>query len=53
MAAFEYSALDDTGREKKGVLEGDAPRQIRQQLRDKGWTPLEVNQVKQKVNRTG
>ena len=53
MAAFEYSALDDAGREQKGVLEGDAPRQIRQQLRDKGWTPLEVNQVKQKVSRTG
>lgn len=53
MAAFEYLALDESGREQKGVLEGDAPRQIRQQLREKGWTPLEVSQVKQKASRTG
>ncbi len=53
MAAFEYLALDDSGREQKGVMEGDAPRQIRQLLREKGWTPLEVNQVKQKANRSG
>mgnify|MGYP000940164053 CR=1 FL=1 len=35
MGAFEYTALDKTGREKKGVVEGDAPRQVRQQLREK------------------
>ncbi len=53
MAAFEYLAVDEAGREQKGVLEGDAPRQIRQQLREKGWMPLEVNAVKQKVHRRG
>ncbi|MCF6217808.1 MAG: type II secretion system inner membrane protein GspF [Gammaproteobacteria bacterium] len=53
MAAFEYLAVDEAGREQKGVLEGDAPRQIRQQLREKGWMPLEVNAVKQKVSRRG
>ena len=42
MAAFEYVALDPRGRQKKGVLEGDTPRQIRQQLRDKQLTPLDV-----------
>ncbi|WP_251358877.1 type II secretion system inner membrane protein GspF [Kangiella sp. TOML190] len=42
MAAFEYVALNNKGREKKGVLEGDTARQIRQQLREKGFTPLEV-----------
>ncbi|VAW57076.1 General secretion pathway protein F, partial [hydrothermal vent metagenome] len=42
MAAFEYSALDNKGKEKKGVLEGDSPRQVRQMLRDKGMTPLEI-----------
>ncbi len=42
MAAFEYIALNPKGKEKKGVLEGDTPRQIRQQLREKGFTPLEV-----------
>ena len=33
MGAFEFTALDVGGRQRKGVLEGDAPRQIRQQLR--------------------
>src|SRR6266576_3140079 len=32
MGAFEYTALDAGGRERKGILEGDTPRQIRQQL---------------------
>lgn len=56
MAAFEYVALDTKGRQKKGVLEGDTPRQIRQQLRDKDFTPLEVNHigdVKSKENKGG
>jgi len=45
MGAFEYTALDASGREKKGVVEGDAPRQVRQQLRDRGWVPLDVQEV--------
>jgi len=45
MGAFEYIALDSSGREKKGVIEGDAPRQVRQQLREQGWVPLEVQEV--------
>lgn len=42
MAAFVYEALDEGGKKRSGVLEGDSARQIRQQLRDKGWTPLSV-----------
>jgi general secretion pathway protein F len=42
MGAFEYTALDGRGRELKGVLEGDTPRQVRQQLREQGLTPLAV-----------
>ncbi len=42
MAAFEYIVLDDKGREKKGVIEGDTPRQVRQILRDKGMMPLQI-----------
>jgi general secretion pathway protein F len=41
--AFEYVALDPTGKEKRGVLEGDSPRQVRQQLRESGLTPLSIN----------
>jgi len=45
MGAFEYTALDSGGREKKGVLEGDTARQVRQQLRDQGLIPLGVDAV--------
>lgn len=45
MAAFSYKALDAKGRNKSGVLEGDNPRQIRQQLREKGLIPLSVEQA--------
>lgn len=45
MAAFEYAALDSNGKERKGVVEGDSPRGVRQQLRDDGWFPLEVTEV--------
>ncbi|MES1933436.1 general secretion pathway protein F [Salinisphaera shabanensis T35B1] len=45
MGAYEYTALDARGREKKGILEGDAARAIRAQLREQGLTPLEVSEV--------
>jgi general secretion pathway protein F len=48
MGAFEYTALDARGRERNGVLEGDAARQIRQQLREQGLTPLSVQEVQQR-----
>lgn len=48
MGAFEYVALDNAGREKKGVLEGDSPRQIRQLLREQQLLPLTVDEVAQK-----
>ncbi len=42
MSAFEYQALDARGRVVKGVIEGDADRQVRSALREKGLTPLRV-----------
>lgn len=42
MPAFAYEVLDEDGRKRSGVIEGDSARQVRQQLRDKGWTPLSV-----------
>ncbi|MFV0454421.1 MAG: GspF family T2SS innner membrane protein variant XcpS [Pseudomonas sp.] len=48
MAAFEYLALDPRGREQKGLIEADSPRQARQLLRDKQWSPLEVRQARAK-----
>lgn len=49
MGAFEYKALDTVGKDKKGVLEGDNSRQIRQQLREKGWMPLSVVEVSERA----
>lgn len=48
MAAFEYKALNAKGKSVKGILEADTSKQIRQQLRDKGLVPLEVNKASQK-----
>lgn len=45
MAAFQYQALDAGGKSQKGVLEGDTARQIRGKLRERGWIPLEVEEV--------
>jgi general secretion pathway protein F len=45
MGAFDFVALDKAGKERKGVLEGDSPRQIRQQLREQGMIPLSVDEV--------
>ena len=42
MAAFEYTALEAGGRRRKGVLEADSVRQVRQLLRDQGLAPLAV-----------
>lgn len=47
MGAFEYTAVDASGRERKGVLEGDTARQVRQLLRDQALLPVEVNEVSQ------
>ena len=46
MAAFEYVALDEKGKEKKGVTEGDTAKQVRQLLRDKGLIPLQIEAAK-------
>jgi general secretion pathway protein F len=48
MGAFEYTALDAGGKERKGVLEGDTARQVRQLLREKQLLPVTVNEVAQK-----
>lgn len=45
MAAFEYKALDKKGKTKKGILEADTAKQIRQMIREQGMTPLEINQA--------
>jgi general secretion pathway protein F len=48
VGAFEYTALDPAGRERKGILEGDTPRHIRQLLREQQLLPVSVTEVAQK-----
>jgi general secretion pathway protein F len=48
MGAFEYVALDASGKERKGILEGDTPRHIRQLLREQQLLPVTVSEVAQK-----
>jgi general secretion pathway protein F len=48
MGAFEYVAVDGTGRERKGVIEGDTPKHVRQLLRDQGLLPVAVDEVVEK-----
>ena len=50
MAAFEFVALDERGRRRRGVREGDSRRQVRQALREEGLTPMSVDQT---VERSG
>ena len=52
MAAYEYSALNAQGRQEKGLIEGDTPRQARQLLRDRGLSPLEVTEVTEHARNT-
>ena len=42
MAAFDYEAVDARGKTKKGVIEGDTPRQARALLREQGLMPTNV-----------
>ena len=48
MPAVEYVALDQTGRTRKGVEEGDSSRQVRSRLREKGLMPMAVTEVAEK-----
>lgn len=45
MGAYQYVAVDAGGKERKGVVEGDTPRHVRQLLRDRQLVPVEVAAV--------
>jgi general secretion pathway protein F len=48
MGAFEYIAVDASGKELKGVVEGDTPKRVRQQLRERDLLPLTVTEIAEK-----
>jgi len=45
MPAYTYSALDADGKTRSGVLEADAPRAARSQLRQQQLVPLSVQEL--------
>jgi general secretion pathway protein F len=45
MGAFEYTALDSGGKERRGVLEGDTARHVRSQLREQQLLPVTVKEL--------
>lgn len=51
MGAFEYVALDEGGKESKGLIEGDTARHVRQILRERQLLPIQVTEVAQKEAR--
>ncbi|WP_028863418.1 type II secretion system inner membrane protein GspF [Psychromonas aquimarina] len=53
MATFFYKAIDAQGKQKKGTLEADSARLLRQQLRASGLTPIEVEAVAAKASKSG
>ena len=53
MPAFEYEALDGSGRSKRGVVSADTPRQARLELRSRSLTPIEIKAPKDKAASRG
>ena len=53
MGAFEYTAIDASGKERRGVMEGDTARHVRNQLREQRLLPVTVSEVQEKETRSG
>ena len=51
MGAFEYTALDAAGRERKGLIEGDNPKQVRQLLRERQLLPIDIQEAARREQR--
>jgi general secretion pathway protein F len=52
MGAFEFVAVDKSGKEAKGLLEGDTPKHVRQLLRERQLFPVSVTEIARKEIRT-
>lgn len=51
MGAFQFIALDQAGKESKGLIEGDTAKHVRQILRERELFPIRVTEVAQKESR--
>ncbi len=45
MEAFEYTSLDANGKQKKGIIQADNEKQVRQLLRNQELVPVQITQV--------
>lgn len=52
MPAFAYQALDASGKTQRGVLQGDTARAVRQSLRERGLSPIDVKPVDEARSRS-
>lgn len=50
MSVYEYVALDQKGRERKGFVDAPGVAAARQQLREEGIYPVEIRQAREKKN---
>ena len=48
MGAYEYIALDVQGKERKGLIEGDTVKHVRQLLRERQLLPVEIQEAAQR-----
>jgi general secretion pathway protein F len=51
MGAFEYTALDTGGKERRGLIEADNPKHVRQLLRERQLLPVEVAESAQREHK--
>lgn len=51
MGAFQFIALNQAGKESKGLIEGDTAKHVRQILRERELFPIRVTEVAQKESR--
>jgi len=51
VGAFQFIALDQAGKESKGLIEGDTAKHVRQILRERELFPVRVTEVAQKESR--
>ena len=52
MKSYEYKALNGQGKKKSGSVSNESEKQAREQLRAKGLTILEIQEIDQKKNNT-
>ncbi|PIE58524.1 MAG: type II secretion system protein GspF [Desulfobulbus propionicus] len=53
MPVFEYTALDTTGKKRKGILEADSPATARQKIRSQGNYPVSIKETSTRKKQQG